>query len=1134
MAGVNIPISTSEAERALKSLRSGLKAVGRSTEGVEKDVKKLQKKMEQRLGADKAKRATDELTRSLKLTKRELIAVKLRAGDVGGALGIMGGKIRSIGRSFMGLKAAIAGIGLAVFFGSIIKTGAKFEQTMAGVKGVTGATAKEFKALTGIAKKLGETTEFTATQAAEGLKFLTMAGFEVEKAIAALPGTLNLATAGQLELGEAADITTNALTAMRLGVDQLNMVNDTFVKTITTSNTDVRMLAESFKYAAPLAAGLGYDIKELSALIGLLGNAGIQGSMAGTQLNVAFQRLPKLFRKYGETVRRADGSTKGLADAIELLEKNGATAEEVMKLFAARGGRAMLAFLGMGSKAMREYQRLVEDSAGAAEKLAKTMRDTTIGAFKELMSAIEGVKISAFENQTGSLNTMIKELTKTVRMNKGEILAFIDLMATGVYGAGKAFVFFANAYTKFVNIIHGQIAGDVKKFSSDFLERQIKLAQRSYNIMLQQGNIDESVLREAEKRILTLKQRLAIKEEEILERDTAKAATDSWLIKAEKFKKTLKDYQRDWKEQYDQELAKSKEVEAHEKAASEWRTWQKQRERDATFGTKASLAEAQSEIKKYYGELQKEERKAIDQGQKYARKAEKDSWLIKLQMSKDFTAQRLEIEKERFEAEQEALKESLRWQEEIYVNFLRGIQTNFVDFFEQLYSGNLDSWQSLVDSMKSTFIRMLAEITAKQFTANIVASVTGGGGGLGSLGKLFGIGGATGGTTGIASASTTSALGLGATAAGFGMVGLTGYMGYKMIEAQRQRDARFLFTKRAYTSPYIQPTRETWEQGIDTTQTIHKTPWEAYGAYAPGGGYTGPTEIIGKSYGRGSEKGARKPVERAIEQMYEDAIEMANFYDKLTGGKAGKAFTLTPHKERFDIKDVDKELRRLGEHWADIIWDVFEPTFEEMGFKSMEALARGIEQEKDVLGNAFQGALESSSWLSFKSSIAEQIYNTISEDLTRAMIESQVFQGAMLPVYGQINKAFEAASAGGGFDLGLFRQGISGVGGALGTSFADLKPAFDEISQLGKDLREMFVGTFQSGGIASKTGLAMVHEGEEISPQGGGLALTINADVITTDNVRGWIREALEDQDNYREGRPLQRFDLQTAGINVS
>ena len=324
-------------------------------------------------------------------------------------------KMTAATKSLLGPVAALAGAGgFALLATSIVKTGAHFEQTMATVKGVSRATEVEFKSLTDIAKKMGEQTEWSATQAGEALKFLSMAGFKAKDSVAALSGVLDLATAGGLELGRAADIASNALTAMQMPVSDLGKINDTFIATITRSNVNMEMMAESFKYAAPKAKAYGYEIEDLSAMIGVLGNAGIQGSMAGTQLAFAMGKVSKVFTELGMS-----GSGKDLIDALEAINKAGWDTDEIMEVFGERGGRAVLVMKDMIPN-YRELADAIRESEGAAKRLADQMRSTTLGAFKELMSVIESVKIDAFEKETGSLNEAIKGLTATVRDNKDE------------------------------------------------------------------------------------------------------------------------------------------------------------------------------------------------------------------------------------------------------------------------------------------------------------------------------------------------------------------------------------------------------------------------------------------------------------------------------------------------------------------------------------------------------------------------------------------------------------------------------------------------------------------------------------------------------------------------------------------
>jgi len=333
-------------------------------------------------------------------------------------------------KSIAKISGAFAALGLAVgglaVFRSMTKTGIDFEQTMTTVAGVMRATADESKRLTAAARKMGETTEWSASQAGDALQFLGMAGFEANKAIKALPGTLDLATAGQIELGRAADIATNALTAMGLEVEELERVNDVFVGTITRSNTNMEMMAESFKYAAPVARAYGYTIEELSGLIGMLGNAGIQGSMAGTQLAMAIQKTNDVAKDFG-----LPGGN--FVDVLEQLREKGYSSAEVIKAFGLRAGRAA-GVLYEATDATREFQGTLANVSGEAGRLADKMRSTVGASFKELKSVIESLALDVFETYRDELKGLVVDTTAWIREHKDEIVAFVGGIKTAFVG----------------------------------------------------------------------------------------------------------------------------------------------------------------------------------------------------------------------------------------------------------------------------------------------------------------------------------------------------------------------------------------------------------------------------------------------------------------------------------------------------------------------------------------------------------------------------------------------------------------------------------------------------------------------------------------------------------------------------
>lgn len=209
--------------------------------------------------------------------------------------------------------AAVGAAGLAAGLALSVRTGMEFEKAMSGVAAKVGGTAAEVAKLNELAQDLGRRTQFSAKQAAEGMDFLAMAGFKTNEIVSAMPGLLNLAAAGQLELGQAADITSNILGGLGLKAEETNRVADVLAKAATSSNVSVEMLGETFKYVAPVAAQAGVSLEELAAATGLLGDAGIQGSEAGTGLRSVLLRLAAPPEEAAKALDRLGISTKDSA-----------------------------------------------------------------------------------------------------------------------------------------------------------------------------------------------------------------------------------------------------------------------------------------------------------------------------------------------------------------------------------------------------------------------------------------------------------------------------------------------------------------------------------------------------------------------------------------------------------------------------------------------------------------------------------------------------------------------------------------------------------------------------------------------------------------------------------------------------
>ncbi|WP_144482293.1 phage tail tape measure protein [Bacillus pumilus] len=317
--------------------------------------------------------------------------------------------------------AVVAGIGVSV------KTAADFEQAMSKVQSISGATGQDFQDLQNIAMKLGETTKFTATEAAQGLQYLAMAGFSVKDQVGSLPAVLNMAAAASVDMGTSADIVSNIMTGFGIASEDSTYAVDVLVKTMTTANTDLLQLGDAMKYVAPVSTALGFSFEETAAAVAKMSDAGIQGSMAGTALRAGMLRLAnpvgraaKVMQRYGIEVETADGKMKSLPDIIDHLnskfgdlgqaEKTAAIAS----LVGTEAASGFVSLLAVGSSEIRRYTKALEESGGTADRVAKTQMDNLKGSFEELKSALEGVGIKLGNEFLPHIRSIVDQGTKLV------------------------------------------------------------------------------------------------------------------------------------------------------------------------------------------------------------------------------------------------------------------------------------------------------------------------------------------------------------------------------------------------------------------------------------------------------------------------------------------------------------------------------------------------------------------------------------------------------------------------------------------------------------------------------------------------------------------------------------------------
>ncbi|HEY7821461.1 MAG TPA: phage tail tape measure protein, partial [Acidimicrobiia bacterium] len=299
-----------------------------------------------------------------------------------------------------GVTLPIVAVGTAA-----VVAGATFEKSMNKVRAVSGATGSDFENMSDTAKELGRTTQFSASQAADGMSFLAMAGFEANDIVSAMPGVLNLAAAGQMDLAQAADIASNVLTGFGMDASELDGAIDVMAKTFTSANTSLDQLGEAMSYVAPIAASAGANFEEVNAAVGLLGNAGIQGSRAGTSLARVMSILTMNSSKTASALDRlgvnaldTSGNLLPLEDIIGQLETSGATTADIMNIFGQRAGPAMAALLSQGSDALRDLTGDLETSGGTAEEIADTQMEGLAGTMLRLKSAFEGAMIAIAES----------------------------------------------------------------------------------------------------------------------------------------------------------------------------------------------------------------------------------------------------------------------------------------------------------------------------------------------------------------------------------------------------------------------------------------------------------------------------------------------------------------------------------------------------------------------------------------------------------------------------------------------------------------------------------------------------------------------------------------------------------------
>lgn len=384
----------------------------------------------------------DALQREIVETEQELKRLEEQANQsatamqkiaaTGEQLKDVGGNIESAGKKMLPVTATVTALGTAS-----VKMAADFEAAMSKVAAVSGASASEMEALTAKAREMGSKTKFSASEAAEAMNYMAMAGWKTEDMLSGIEGVMNLAAASGEDLATTSDIVTDALTAFGLTAQDSGHFADVLAAASSNANTNVSMMGETFKYCAPIAGSLGFSVEDTAEAIGLMANAGIKSTQAGTSLRTIMANLSGEVKICGANIgevtiatSNADGTMRDLSDILADCRVAFSGLSESEKAAAAEslvGKNAMSGFLALMNAGEGDINKLsgaIDNCDGAAQNMADTMNDNLEGQLTILKSALEELAISF-----GQL--LIPALREVVQWLQG-FIGFLNSLPEGV------------------------------------------------------------------------------------------------------------------------------------------------------------------------------------------------------------------------------------------------------------------------------------------------------------------------------------------------------------------------------------------------------------------------------------------------------------------------------------------------------------------------------------------------------------------------------------------------------------------------------------------------------------------------------------------------------------------------------
>lgn len=471
------PSNTELLTQKQKLLKDAISSTSEKLETLKEAQKQAKEQLERgELGQDKY----DALQREIIETEQELRRLQEQAASTSVSLEKLaeagekfekaGDSITNVGKKVSVASAAVTGLGVAA-----VKTAADFDSAMANVAAISGATGDDLQALRDKARDMGEKTKFSASEAAEAMSYMAMAGWKTGDMLSGIEGIMNLAAASGEDLAATSDIVTDALTAFGLTAEDSAHFADILAAASSNANTNVSMMGETFKYCAPVAGALGYSAEDVAEAIGLMGNAGIKSTQAGTALRTMMTKMQGELKLCGEafgevTIQTAntDGSMRELSDILadcrtafsKMSESEAAAAAETLV-----GKNAMSGFLALMNAAPGDIDKLrnaIENCDGSAEDMATIMQDNLNGQLTILKSQLEELAISfgemlmpvirkvisAVQGFVDKLNNMDEAQRKTI-ISIGLVIAaigpFLVILGTVISTVGKSMKAYASA-----------------------------------------------------------------------------------------------------------------------------------------------------------------------------------------------------------------------------------------------------------------------------------------------------------------------------------------------------------------------------------------------------------------------------------------------------------------------------------------------------------------------------------------------------------------------------------------------------------------------------------------------------------------------------------------------------------------